>query len=124
MQHLNTALPGRDKAGGDPHSYTTLDGTVRIHVDIPEESYFIDARTDHDPKSLAETITQAEWWGLEVMDEEESPAEIVEDESGTWVRRWLAAVTGTFTLAVAYGIIHWLTSPAHDAAQLAYAVTH
>lgn len=106
MQHLNTALPGRDLAGGDPHSYTTLDGTVRLHIDVAEESYYIDAGKVHDPRSLGAVVTQAEWWGLEVMDEEECPAEVVQDEKGTWVRRWLAAVAGASGLTIVASVLH------------------
>ena len=91
----DTALPQRDRAGGEPHSYTTLDGSVRINIDLESENYSIDAKASgYDPKALAETITQADWWGLEVMDEDEWEAELVEDETGTWLRIWLAAKTG------------------------------
>lgn len=93
--HYDAALPLRDQAGGDPHSYTTLGGTVRINIDLENESYSIDCKASgYDVKALAETITQAMFWGLGVVDEDEQPGEGVEDESGSWLRIRLAAKTG------------------------------
>lgn len=96
MSNLHTALPARDLGGDVPHGYTTLDGTVRLNIDLPNEDYSMDARRDAPQKSISETLTQIEWWGLRVMPEEARPAEVYEDEAGTWVKTWLAAATGAF----------------------------
>lgn len=100
LTNIDIALPGRDRAGGDPHSYATLDGTVRLHVDIEDENYHMDVREDAPQKSISETLTQAQMWGLEAMDEDECPVDLLpEDEKGkTWTRQWFAAATGAYVL--------------------------
>lgn len=95
MNRLNRVLPGRDPAGDIPHGYTTLDGQVRLHLDIDEEEYWIDAVRGYDPDSLCQVLTQADWWGLEPLDEEECPAQLVALKGGkVAVRIHLAAKTG------------------------------
>lgn len=65
------ALPARDLSMGAPRSIGTLSGTSHLHVDVEAYSFYIEAKPDHDPADLCGLITQAEWWGLEVMDEDE-----------------------------------------------------
>lgn len=86
-------LPASDRTQGVPRSIATLDGTVRLHVDHEAFDYHIVAKPDHNPESLLGIVTQAEWWGMEVMPEDECEAELLDDGS---VRIYLApiAVTG------------------------------
>ena len=73
---------------GPPRTVGSLDGTVLLHIDPENEEYWIEAKRRHDPKSLCMILTQADWWGLEVMDEDECESEVQENGS---VRIYLAA---------------------------------
>ena len=69
------ALPACDLSMGTPRSIGTLSGTAHLHIDVEAYSFYIEAKPDHDPADLCGLITQAEWWGLEVMDEDEDEPE-------------------------------------------------
>lgn len=66
---------------GEPHSYATLDGTVYFHADEEAFDYHIDVHPNYVYKSLCDVLTQAEWWGLELLDEDECEPEALADGS-------------------------------------------
>lgn len=81
----------RDRTQGEPRSHTSLDGDVRLVIDLEAFDFHMDVAVGADPKSICAVYTQVQHWGMEVLDDEEDPGSIVEDESGrTWVRRYLA----------------------------------
>jgi hypothetical protein len=80
----------RDRTQGEPRSFTSLDGGVRLVIDLEEFDFHMDVATDADPKSICSVYTQVQHWGMEVLDDDEDPGSIVEDGGRTWVRRYLA----------------------------------
>lgn len=76
---------------GEPHTFTTLEGDVTLRYDEEQEFYCIDAKPQHKVGNVAAVLTQAEWWGLEPLDEDEMPSEVLAD--GT-VRIHLAKIGG------------------------------
>jgi len=82
------ALPERDLSQGEPRNIGSLDGTVQLHIDTENEDYWIQAKPDYSPKSMCSILSQADWWGLEEMDDEECEPDIMPDGS---IRRYLAA---------------------------------
>lgn len=74
---IDARLPRRDRSQGEPRSFSTLDGKVSLFIDIEAYDFHIDALPGYNADHMAGVITQAEWWGLEVMDEDECPAELL-----------------------------------------------
>lgn len=68
---LLSKLPALDLAQGEPRSFSSLDGTVYLHVDLDAFDFYIDAHEDYVPAALAQALTQAEWWGLEPIEEDD-----------------------------------------------------
>lgn len=85
---MTELLRGGLRTEGEPHSFASLDGKVRLHIDRDEECYYIEADFDHDPRWLATVRAQALDWGLEPLDDEECPAEVRD----TCIRVWLAEI--------------------------------
>lgn len=78
---MNDPLPTRDRSQGEPRSIGSLDGTAKLHIDIDAFDFYIEVKPDHNPKTRCSLLTQADWWGLEVIPEDECPAEVQEDGS-------------------------------------------
>lgn len=74
-------LPARDASQGEPHSYTSLDGSVHLHVDLESFDFYIEAKPEHDHRALCDAITQAEWYGLSLVDDDGYEPELLEDGS-------------------------------------------
>lgn len=74
-------LPARDATQGEPHSYASLDGTVYTHIDLATFDFYVEVRPDYDHQSLCDAITQARWWGLELIEDEEDEPELLDDGS-------------------------------------------
>jgi hypothetical protein len=64
-------LPARDLTQGEPRSFTSLDGTVHLHIDVDRFDFYIEAREEYAAASLTQALSQAEWWGLEPIEDQE-----------------------------------------------------
>lgn len=75
----------------DPSAFTyvSLDGKCRTHIDFDHFDFSIEAAPDHNKGDLCAMITQAQWWGFELLDEDECPAELLADG---WTRIYMTPV--------------------------------
>lgn len=87
MRHLTATLSAGLLTEGTPQTFASLDGSVTLHIDRDNEDYYIEAEPEHDASWLCNAINQADDWGLEVIPEDECPAELREDGS---IRIYLA----------------------------------
>ncbi len=88
MTDLDDVLPLRDRSMGEPRSIGSLDGSVKLHIDIEAYDFHIDAKPDYDPVEMCSILTQAGWWGLTLMDEDQAQPEFPDEHDDT-VRRYL-----------------------------------
>ncbi len=88
MTDLDDVLPLRDRSMGEPRSIGSLDGSVKLHIDIEAYDFHIDAKPDYDPVEMCSILTQAGWWGLALMDEDQAQPEFPNEDDDT-VRRYL-----------------------------------
>jgi len=86
---LHDALPAWDRFQGEPHSFSNLAGTVYFHFDMEAFDFHLDVAPGADPKDICTAVTQAEWWGLELMDDDECEPELLE---GGRTRRYLTPI--------------------------------
>jgi hypothetical protein len=54
-----------------------MDGTVRLHIDVEAYDFHVDTLEEFDQGWLNIILTTAEWWGLEPLEEDECPAELL-----------------------------------------------
>ncbi len=88
MTNLDDVLPLRDRSMGEPRSIGSLDGSVKLHIDIEAYDFHIDAKPDYDPVEMCSILTQAGWWGLTLMEEDQAQPEFPYEDDDT-VRRYL-----------------------------------
>ncbi|AUG87215.1 hypothetical protein KGG77_gp53 [Streptomyces phage Omar] len=70
-----------DTVGGWRSEYTSPDGLIRLVVNDEEYDFHIDAKEGYRPSVMQSVLRVAARHGLELLDDEESEAEIIDDET-------------------------------------------
>ncbi|AWY07597.1 hypothetical protein SEA_YOSIF_33 [Streptomyces phage Yosif] len=78
LRHIERALPAWDKTQGVPRSFVTTDGAISFHFDQEAYDFHIDASPGYKAATMATVLQQIRWWGLEVMDDDECPPELLD----------------------------------------------
>ncbi|ATI18970.1 hypothetical protein KGG85_gp30 [Streptomyces phage Tefunt] len=68
-------------AGGWVGEYTSPDGLIRLVVNEEEYDWHIDAKEGYSASLMRSVLLMARQQGLELLDEEEGEAEIIDEET-------------------------------------------
>ena len=82
---ISHALPARDLSQGEPHTVTSLDGSITLFIDKEAFDFHLDVQHEHDPAWRNAFLDQALWWGLEPIPYHECEPEDIEGGTRTYL---------------------------------------